>query len=244
MDSPEESQFLSQRKKSLLADLGVQVWHERRVRAASAETVVVGTGAPSEGSTNQRTALAPEHGEKETTSLTRTANAREVTMEKSNDTVLSSSRTEPAKDERASVVVERIEFSWVKNAQGLIICPLVVDGTSLQMLREVLLGASWVRSGSSRSTPSAVTQGEFQWPLLIESTGNPVRALTAFVDKHFANEPVWIGMTAETVPMLRSWLEMIAPAAHLKLIDLPELRLSLHDPVEKKRLWQTLRQSC
>jgi hypothetical protein len=196
----------------MLADMGIQVWFQRNVPQAPAASV------PTPGAVAQAAHPPPPAVDKP------------------------GAEHAPAQAQSsAAPSAEIIEFSWLKNDQALIAFPLGADATAARMLKDILAYGSWLSDPGGKAVSGRVASGDFRWPQLVDSSGDPQRALRAFLDKQFAAQRARILLTAEVLPMLRDWLAELAGDMPLETVELPALQDGISDPASKKQIWQMMR---
>ncbi len=224
MGAVDKRQDLDMEQASLLALMGVQVWYARETVDQTIPSVEARTPATAPTSSALKSPRPQPPRPK--------SPGPEIPTSKSPGAT-PTPIAEPATPV-ATRTPDLIQFSWVKGRTGMIVCPLTLDRTTAIMLRDVLIFADWMRGEKATRT----SQGEFRWPQLLDTTvGTPVRALSAFVDKHLPDTQAWLGITPEVAPDLDKWLADLP----VKVIQLPSLQDSIGNPGVKQAIWSLLK---
>ena len=220
---------LSKRATRMLADMGIDLWASRSaglVRQEAPYSVDVSLANKADRRASDR---PPENLSKPTQSLSvGTASAR-----------VGSAVAEPDVSAHATVdlndgdKIEPIHFYYVYAPHILCISHEPPSQVVMRFLPD--LAAVLGDAAQTDSSPEMKVR-EFQWPL-IETTGNPKRALNAFIEKYSAHRPSTLCLIEDAaMDGLSPWLGDTVVALQ-KVTSLNELATQAK---AKKQLWQSI----
>ncbi len=217
MGGKEKPQILDLRRSKMLAAMGIQVWHQRRV-AGEAEPALAETSNAAISKAPQPIAAEPEP-------------ARVPETQAPQSVPESPEPTPPVP----------LEFLWAKSSASILLFSPVASATSMTHAKDILRYADW---RAQQRAPSPTKSGEFKWPQLLDTTtGTPVRALGVFIEKHFPDATPWFLVADDLVDDLLPWLrECLADGSDKKILILQKFSESVTDAALKKQIWQILQQ--
>lgn len=230
MSEVDKRQELSSPRAAMLAAMGVQVWHVRGSDNAPGETVVEASLSSASTRTSRQAVQPPEANHSSTTKPPPMIEPKPPgESQPPRERGLQAKRPSAAK-------IERVEFTWVKGRSGMVLCQLHPDAAALQLIKDIVVFGDWVRE---QGAASKTTEGDFQWPQLLDTGGTPARALAVFIDKHWPQQSAWIAVTSEVQSSVTPWLQN----SPVQVIDLPAIQPSVRDGSLKKTIWQNLKAS-
>lgn len=120
-----------------------------------------------------------------------------------------------------------IEFIWWRGQHGLLLLE-PMQSLDEKLKHDIVAAMDWRVSGSVGKSVS----GHFRWPQLATSSGNPARAMAAFLETNGPEQLAWL-IVAES---LQADLTPLLPEG----VPVRTLPASLHLAEQKKELWQAL----
>ena len=164
--------------------------------------------------------------------------------------------SEQENQEQQDEPVESLQFAWIKAGGSLLLIPNVQSSEAQLWLTDVLLSIEWLRRHKRQqvdpqenltatddsvniSDAGAVqlSTGEFRWPQLKTSKGDPKKSLALWLQKHCPTDAAWLGVDKRLYGAIAKWSDGV------KWQELDDLEQAIRDVEAKKRLWTQIKHS-
>ena len=219
---------LNPSQAALLQDLGIVVWHARLPAGGADEVITEAQArvAKVEQKTREQQADAqPKDLQLEAVPPTPAPSAAA-------EAELSSDPVEPSFS--PETVVQPIHFAWTRMDKCLLLHPLELDKAQRQFVSDVLTAVQFTLAGNQQKVRPV--SGEFRWPQLENSSGDPQRAMSVWLDKHAA-DVVWLGVEESAAVQFDGWP---ASSAQRRVVVLEDLFVAISQSAAKQALWNRL----